>query len=68
MKGLNTIALVLLIVGGLNWLLVGMFKWDLVAAIFGGVDTVLARAVYILVGISAIYCISLLRKVSREAA
>lgn len=54
MKALNIITLVLVIVGGLNWGLVGLFQWDLVAAILGS-GSLLARAVYVLVGISAIW-------------
>ena len=53
MHPLCWVGFVLLIVGGLNWGLVGLFKFDLVAAIFGELS-VLARIVYILVGISAI--------------
>jgi uncharacterized membrane protein YuzA (DUF378 family) len=49
------IALILLIVGGLNWLLVGLFEFDLVAALFGGQTAILSRLVYILVGLSAIW-------------
>ena len=49
------IALILLIVGGLNWLLVGLFQFDLVAALFGGQSEILARIVYVLVGLSAIW-------------
>lgn len=52
---LNIATLVLVIVGGLNWLLVGAFEFDLVAAIFGGAMTPLARFVYVLVGLSAIW-------------
>lgn len=59
LSALDYIALVLLIVGGLNWGLVGLFGFDLVAAIFG-VMTPLARIVYVLVGLSAIYGISIL--------
>jgi len=51
---LDWIFMILLIVGGINWGLVGLFGFDLVAAIFG-VMTLLARLVYILVGISALY-------------
>jgi uncharacterized protein len=51
---LTWIAFWLLVVGGLNWLLVGLFRFDLVAAIFG-VQSLGARVVYILVGIAAIY-------------
>jgi len=57
MKKLNVvdwIALVLVIVGGLNWALVGIFKFDLVAWIFGDMSVV-ARIVYILVGVAAVY-------------
>lgn len=55
MHGLNVVTLLLIIVGGLNWLLVGLFQFDLVAAIFGGQDALLARVVYILVGLSALW-------------
>ncbi len=51
---LHKIAFILLIVGGLNWLLVGLFAWD-VGAIFGGQAAVISRIVYILVGLSALY-------------
>ena len=53
MRVLNTIALILLTVGGLNWGLVGLLNFDLVAAIFGEMS-VLSRAVYALVGLSAL--------------
>ncbi|RWD29828.1 MAG: DUF378 domain-containing protein [Mesorhizobium sp.] len=52
MKFINIFALILVIVGGLNWGLVGLFSFDLVAAIFGA-GSGLARIVYILVGLSA---------------
>lgn len=55
MKTLNVITLVLVIVGGINWGLVGIAQFDLVAAIFGGQDAMLARLVYTLVGLSALY-------------
>jgi len=54
MKPLNLITLVLVIVGGVNWGLVGFFNFDLVAAIFGE-GSFLARAVYALVGLSALW-------------
>ena len=54
MRALTVLTQVLLIVGGLNWLLVGAFDFDLVAAIFGDM-TPLSRIVYVLVGLSAIY-------------
>lgn len=55
MRALNLITLLLIIIGGLNWLLVGIANFDLVAALFGGQDAALARIVYILVGLSAIW-------------
>jgi uncharacterized protein len=54
MKPLHWIALVLVVIGAVNWGLVGLFQFDLVAALFGGVDAALARLVYVLVGISGI--------------
>ena len=54
MRALNVLTLVLLIVGGLNWGLVGLFDFNLVAALFGDM-TLLARIVYILVGASALW-------------
>lgn len=54
MRIINTLTHVLVIVGGLNWLLVGLAKFDLVAAIFGEMSP-LSRLVYILVGLSALW-------------
>lgn len=59
---LDRIALLLLIVGGINWGLIGIFQFDLVAFIFGGQAAVVSRIIYVLVGISAIWCISLFFK------
>ena len=56
---LDIIALLLAIVGGLNWGLIGLFQFDLVAWIFGGQDALLARIIYTLVGAAAAWCISL---------
>jgi uncharacterized membrane protein YuzA (DUF378 family) len=67
MKALKIIALILVIVGGLNWGLVGLFDFDLVAAIFGEMSAV-SRIVYVLVGLSAIYLavVSLVKPKRRE--
>ncbi len=62
MKSLNLITAILVIVGGLNWALVGLFNFDLVAAIFGDMSF-LSRTVYILVGASAAYMLSILPKI-----
>ncbi len=59
---LDKIALFLLVVGGLNWGLIGIFDFDLVAWLFGGQGAVLSRIIYTLVGISALWCISLFFK------
>lgn len=53
-NGLYGTAIVLLIIGGLNWALVGLFGFDLIAAIFGQLSVV-SRILYVLVGLSAIY-------------
>lgn len=58
---MDWVAISLLIIGGLNWGLVGLFKYDLVKTIFGYM-TFLTRAVYILVGLSALYSIYSLSK------
>lgn len=57
---MDRLALVLLIIGGLNWGLVGIFRFDLVAWAFGGQSTLISRIVYILVALSAAWCVSLL--------
>lgn len=59
MKMLDRIALFLLIVGGINWGLIGIFQFDLVAFLFGGSAAVVSRIIYVLVAVSAIWCISL---------
>jgi hypothetical protein len=58
------IAMILLIVGGINWGLVGLAQFDLVAAIFGGQESLLSRIVYILVGLAALYSIYTAMKVN----
>ena len=55
MKTLDSIALALLIVGGLNWLLIGLFEFNLVATLFGGQTSLLSKIVYIIVGLCALY-------------
>jgi uncharacterized protein len=55
MHALNLMTLLLIIIGGINWLLVGLFQLDLVAALFGGQEAALSRLVYILVGLSSLW-------------
>ena len=65
MKKLDTLALVLTIVGGLNWGLVGLFRFDLVAFIFGGMEfgetNLASRIIYAAVGLSAVYLLGRIR-------
>lgn len=61
---IDRIALILIIIGGLNWGLVGIFEFDLVAWIFGGSKEILSRLVYTLVGIGAVWGITVLFKPS----
>lgn len=63
---LDRIALILTIVGALNWGGIGLFQFDTVAWIFGGQDALLSRLVYSLVALAGVWCISLLFR-SRES-
>ncbi len=56
----NKLALILTIIGGINWGLVGLFSFDLVAWIAGGSTAILARIIYIIIALASIWCISLL--------
>lgn len=65
MRMLNLITLVLIIVGGLNWGLVGAFNFNLVSALFG-VGSILSNLIYILVGLSAIYQLFVFLKIAGQ--
>ncbi|WP_172370825.1 DUF378 domain-containing protein [Sporosarcina jiandibaonis] len=65
---IRRIALALVIIGAINWGLIGFFNFDLVAAIFGGQDAALSRLIYALVGLSGLVCIGLLLKPDEETA
>ncbi len=60
MMFLDKIALALSIIGGLNWGLIGLLNFDLVAFISGGSGTWLARIIYTIVGLAALWCLTLL--------
>lgn len=64
-SAIGAIALVLLIVGGINWALVGLLNVDLVAALFGPMSTP-ARVVYVIVGIAAVYALTLFPRIVRD--
>ena len=51
---MHKITFLLLVIGGLNWLLVGLINWD-ISSLFGGMEAGISRVIYILVGLSAIY-------------
>lgn len=53
MKNLHSITFLLLVIGGLNWLLFGLFHWD-IGVLFGGMSAAISRVIYVLVGLSAI--------------
>ena len=63
---LDKIALILAIIGGLNWGCIGLFQFDLVAWIFGGSTAIGSRIVYGLVGLAALWCIGLLFRPREE--
>jgi len=65
MKWLDNISLTLVIVGALNWLLIGIFRFDLVAFLLGNM-TLLSRIVYILVGICGLYLITLYGRINER--
>ena len=64
----DRIALILIIIGALNWGSVGLFSFDIVAWICGGATTLLARIIYIAVALAGIWCISLLFRHNDEVA
>ena len=57
---IDKIALLLAIIGGINWGSIGIFQFDIVAALFNGQDSMLSRVIYTLVGVAALWCISIL--------
>ncbi len=65
LNSLDIVAIILLVIGGLNWALVGIFNFDLVAAIFGDMSVV-SRIVYVVVGLSAIYLLAVMGNLSKK--
>lgn len=65
---IDRIAIILLVIGGLNWGSIGLFKFDVVAWIGGGQGAIVSRIIYALVGIAALWCISLLFRPVGEIA
>ena len=63
---LGKIALTLLVIGGLNWGSIGIFQFDLVAFIGGGQTGIFSRIIYIIVGLAAIWCVTLLFRDAKD--
>ncbi len=66
MKIVDCIALILTIIGALNWGSIGLFKFDIVAWIFGGTDGIISRVIFTLVGLAGLWCISILFKLKYD--
>lgn len=64
---MDILALILSIIGCLNWGLVGIFQFDLVAWLFGGQGAVVSRIIYTIVGLAGLWCITLLFRRARHA-
>lgn len=63
---MDKFALILVIIGALNWLMVGLFQLDLVAAIFGGQNSMVSRIIYVLVGLSGLWSMTFLFREHRS--
>ena len=61
-KGLDITALTLVIIGAINWALIGFFKFDLVATLFGGMDSLISRIIYAIIGLAGLYSFTLYSK------
>ncbi len=59
---MNNTALIITIIGAINWLLIGLFGFDLVGAMFGGQMSALSRVIFVIVGLAGLWCINLLFK------
>ena len=57
---IDKIALALLIIGGINWGSIGIFNFDIVGSLFGGQSSAISRTIFVIVGLCAVWCISLL--------
>ncbi len=63
---MNVVAMILVIIGAINWGLIGFFQFDLVAAIFGGQNAVVSRIIYALVGLAGLWSIILVPRVKHR--
>ena len=65
-RPLDWTALTLVIIGAINWGLIGFFKLDLIATLFGGMESWLSRIIYVIVGLAGLYCLSLFGRSSND--
>lgn len=65
-KTFDYIALALIVIGAINWGLIGFFQFDLVAALFGGMTSWISRVIYAIIGISGIYSLTLFGRISNN--
>ena len=65
-RPLDWLCLTLVIIGALNWGLIGFFQFDLVAGIFGGMSAGLSRFIYVLIAAAGLYCLSMYRRWDSE--
>ena len=66
MKALNYLALVLIVIGALNWALIGLFQFDLVGALFGGMSSMLSRIIFTLVGLAGLWALTFFGRLDEE--
>lgn len=66
-KAFDYVALALVVIGAINWGLIGFFHFDLVAALFGGMSSWLSRIIYAVIGIAGLYALTLFGKVSNSS-
>ena len=66
MKALNYIALILVVIGALNWALVGLFQFDPVGAIFGGMTSMLSRIIFTIVGLAGLWSLTFFGRLGEE--
>lgn len=60
-------ALTLIVIGAINWGLIGLFKLDVIATLFGGMESWFSRIIYAIIGLAGLYCLSLYAKMSQES-
>ena len=66
MKALNYIALILIVIGALNWALIGLFQFDLVGAIVGGMTSMLSRIIFTIVGLAGLWSLTFFGRLDEE--